>query len=222
MSHNHSPSGHSHHSEVDGHNCPSHGANSQRLLIAAGLTGSFMIVEVIGGIFSGSLALLADAGHMVTDFTALIAAFIGVRIEERRAQGGHKSSLWPARIALGSGLSLLLIAGWIIYEAIKRMTDPAPVLAGPMLIIAGLGLVVNIAVFAVLMGGDRKSLNMRGAVLHVAGDMLGSLAAIIAALIILTTGYFPADPVLSVLVAAIISISALPLIRDSVSALRKP
>lgn len=208
-----------HHSAGHSHSCPSQTANAPRLLIAALLTGVFMTVEVIGGLLSGSLALLADAGHMITDFTALIAAYIGVRIEERRIQASGQSA-WPARIALCSGLSLIAIAVWIVFEAWQRLQAPSPVLAMPMLVIAIIGLIVNIAVFSILMRGNRESLNMRGAVLHVAGDMLGSIAAILAALIIMATSYFPADPILSVIVAAIISVAALPLIRDSLRSLR--
>lgn len=170
-----------------------------------------MIAEVIGGWLSGSLALIADAGHMVTDFAALIAAFIGVKLASKKA---------ATSIALASGVSLLLIAVWIFYEAYRRIGHPHEVLGGPMLIVACLGLLVNIVVFKILIGGDRDNLNMRGAILHVMTDMLGSIAAILAAVIILTTGYYPADPILSVIVGVLVVISAYPLIRDSLRALK--
>lgn len=209
MSHNHSH-GHSH---KDGATCPTQIADGKRLLIAAGLTGGFMIAEIIGGVISGSLALIADAGHMTTDFLALIGAWIGVRM------GAGKGSVI---IALISGLSLLGVAAWVVLEALARLAEPAPVLGGTMMIIAALGLLVNIIVFSILIRGNRKSLNMRGAILHVATDMLGSVAAILAAIIIMTTGYYPADPILSLVVSVLIIASAYPLISDSLKALRNP
>jgi cobalt-zinc-cadmium efflux system protein len=211
MSHNHS---HSHHGHSD-HNCPSQSADAGRLLLCAALTGAFMVAEIIGGYISGSLALIADAGHMLTDFAALIAAYIGVRLSQRGR--GEKAANY---IALGSGISLLLIAIWIGYKVYDRLGHPHEVMGAPMLIIASLGLLVNVLVFSILIKGNRDNLNMRGAVLHVMADMLGSLAAIIAAIIILTTGYMPADPILSALVAILIVVSAIPLIRDSLRALK--
>ena len=192
-------------------NCPTAGANSRRLLIAASLTGSFMLVEVAGGMISGSLALIADAGHMLTDFLALIAAYIGVNLRSKKA---------ASYIALGSGVSLLAVAAWVFKEAYERIGHPHEVLGGPMLIVAVLGLLVNIIVFKILIGGDRENLNMRAAILHVATDMLGSVAAILAAVIILFTGYYLADPILSTVVGGLIIISALPLIKGSVKALK--
>ncbi|MEE9347823.1 MAG: cation diffusion facilitator family transporter [Robiginitomaculum sp.] len=213
MSHSHNHN-HSHNGAGEGHSCPSHNADAGRLLLCAALTGGFMVAEIIGGYISGSLALIADAGHMLTDFAALIAAYIGVRLSQR---GGKKAANY---IALGSGISLLLIAIWIGYKVYDRLGHPHEVMGTPMLIIASLGLLVNILVFSILIKGNRDNLNMRGAVLHVMADMLGSLAAIIAAIIILTTGYMPADPILSALVAILIVVSAIPLIRDSLRALR--
>jgi len=152
---------HNHSHDHDGHHhaCPSAGADSRRLLIAAALTGSFMIAEVIGGFISGSLALLADAGHMTTDFGALIAAWFGVRMANKRRS---------ALIALLSGLSLLVVAGWVVKEGLERLANPAPVLGGTMMVVAVLGLLVNVIVFSILIKGNRENLNMRGAILHVA------------------------------------------------------
>ncbi len=208
--HNHN---HGHNHDSHGDSCPSQGADSRRLLIAAALTGAFMIAEVVGGLISGSLALLADAGHMTTDFGALIAAWIGVRMNNKRTS---------ALIALLSGLSLLAVAAWVVKEGLERVADPAPVLAGTMMAVAVLGLLVNIVVFSILIKGNRKNLNIRGAILHVATDMLGSFAAILAAVIIMVTGFYPADPILSLLVSMLIVISAYPLIKDSLAALRAP
>lgn len=207
-------------SSKDGHVCPSSKASSTRLLIAALITGSFMGVEVIGGVVSGSLALISDAGHMLTDFAALTAAYIGVRISQN-AQSPAAKTL-PIWIAFISGLSLLLIAGWIIWEAYHRIHAPLDVLSTPMLLIAIIGLLVNFLVFKILSGGDRANLNMRGAMLHVIGDILGSVAAIIAAITIMLTGYMMIDPILSALVGLLIIVSASPLIRDSYRALKQP
>lgn len=207
--HGHGPGGHSH-----GHH---HAANARALGTVALLTGGFMVVEAIGGIVSGSLALLADAGHMLTDFAALVMAWIAVRIarrpaDARRTYGFDRVSVLAAFV---NGLALFLIAIWITYEAWHRLTEPAPVLGGLMLAVAVAGLVVNIAGFWILTRGESANLNIRAAVLHVAGDLLGSLAAIIAALVILWTGWTPIDPILSVLVSVLILRSAYHVVRDS-------
>jgi len=194
---------HDHHHGGDEH-------NASRIGIAALLTGGFMVVEFGGGIVSGSLALLADAGHMLSDFGALALAWIGFRMARRPAtlQRTFGFRRFPVLAAFVNGMALFLIAAWIVYEAIMRLNDPHPVTSGLMLWIAVGGLIVNLMSFAVLHGADRDNLNVRGALLHVAGDLLGSVAAIIAAVIIMTTGWTPADPILSVLVALIILRSA--------------
>ncbi|WP_298914087.1 cation diffusion facilitator family transporter [uncultured Algimonas sp.] len=201
---------HSHAPKVDA-------ANRRRVGLAALLTGLFVVVEVVGGIVSGSLALLADAGHMVTDFAALAMAWGGFVIAQRPATWRHTFGYDRVAIlvAFVNGLTLFAVAGWIVWEAVERLSEPGNILAGPMLWVAVAGLVVNVLVFWILMGADRANLNIRGAMLHVLGDLLGSVAAIAAALIILMTGWVAADPVLSVLVALLILKSAWGLIRDS-------
>lgn len=183
-----------------------------------------MIIEVLGGLVSGSLALISDAGHMLTDFAALIAAYIGMRLaapryssESGARSASQKASIW---IALISGLSLILLSAWILWEAYSRIKTPIDVLSLPMLGVAITGLIVNLAVFKILIGANQNSLNMRGAMLHVFGDILGSVAAIAAAIIIMLTGYMMIDPILSALVALLITITAVPLIRDSARALK--
>jgi cobalt-zinc-cadmium efflux system protein len=118
-------------------------------------------------------------------------------------------------VAFGNGLALFAIAGFIIYEAIRRLSEPVEVLGGPMLVVAAAGLLVNVAAYFILHGGDRDNLNMRGALVHVLGDLLGSAGAIVAAIIILTTGWTAADPLLSILVAIIVLRSAYFVVRDS-------
>lgn len=185
--------------------------------LAALLTGGFMLVEVAGGIIAGSLALIADAGHMLSDFASLTLAWFAFRIarrpaDARRTYGFARVSVLAAFI---NGLSLIAISAWIVFEAIMRMLDPGEVIAGTMLWIAVAGLIVNILAFAVLHGADQNSLNVRGALLHVLGDLLGSVAAIVAALIIMATGWMIADPILSVLIALIILRSAWLLVSEA-------
>ena len=148
------------------------------------LTGIFMLVEVVGGIISGSLALLADAGHMLTDTMALGLAAFAFRVSSRPADSKRSYGYQRFQIiaAFVNGLSLLFIVGWILFEAVMRMIEPPEVIGGTMLIVASAGLVVNILVFVILHGGDQDNLNIRGAALHVLGDLLGSVAAIIAAI----------------------------------------
>ena len=176
-----------------------------------------MIVEVVGGVVSGSLALLADAGHMLTDFAALAMAWGAFRVARRPANWRHSYGYDRVSIlvAFVNGLTLFAISLWIIWEAVHRFMASGEVLAGTMLWVAIGGLAVNGIVFWILMGADQHNLNIRGAVLHVLGDLLGSAAAIAAAIIILLTGWVLADPILSVLVALLILRSAWSLIRDS-------
>jgi cobalt-zinc-cadmium efflux system protein len=196
----------------------SHGSDSERrVLLALVLTGGFMVVEVIGGLAAGSLALLADAGHMLTDTLSLALAFVAFRIgrwphDTRRTYGYHRFQVLAAFI---NGLTLIAIVGWIAIEAVRRLLEPVEVLGGLMLAVAVVGLVVNLAAFAILHGGDRQNLNLRGAALHVLADLLGSVAAIVAALVIAITGWMPIDPLLSLLVAGLILRSAWFLLRRS-------
>ena len=192
-------------------------ANERRMLLASVLTGAFMIVEVAGGILSGSLALLADAGHMLADFAALALAWLAFRFsrwpaDRERTYGFDRLQVL---VAYSSGLSMFVIAGFIVYEAVHRLSEPAPVLGGMMLGVAAAGLLVNMVVFAILHGADRDNLNVRAAAVHVLGDLLGSIGAVVAAAIIMITGWLPADPLISVLVAALIARSAWKIVRDS-------
>jgi cobalt-zinc-cadmium efflux system protein len=192
-------------------------SNRRRVRLALVLTALFMVVEVAGGLLSGSLALLADAGHMLTDTMALALAALAFRVSARpadskRSFGYHRFQILAAFV---NGLTLLLIVGWILFEALQRFMDPPLVTGGLMLGVAAAGLLVNIVVFAVLHGGDQENLNIRGAALHVLGDLLGSIAAIAAAMVIIFTGWMPIDPLLSVLVAVLILRSAWLLVKRS-------
>ncbi len=193
------------------------GADETRLGIATLLTGGYMVAEFVGGLLSGSLALLADAGHMGIDFASLALAFVAMRIARRpaNARWTYGYDRFQVLVAFANGVILFLVAGWIIWEAGVRLLEPAPVLGPLMLWVAAGGLAVNIIAFFVLHGGDRESVNMRGALLHVLGDMLGSIGAIAAALIIIITGWTPIDPILSVFVSIIILGGAWRLVRDA-------
>ena len=211
--HGHGHKGHSHH----GHGAHTHGANETAVGIAALLTGGFMVAEFIGGLVSGSLALLADAGHMLTDTGALVMAWIAFRLQRRPATSARTYGFdrLSVLVAFVNGLSLFVIAGWVCLEAWHRLQAPGEVLGGLMLWVAIGGLIVNIAAFWVLTRGDGNNLNVRAAALHVAGDLLGSIAALAAALIIIFTGWTPIDPILSVLVALIILRSAWRIVTES-------
>lgn len=213
----HSHAGHDHsHGRDHGHGHAAPG-NQRRVGWAALLTGGFMLAEVAGGIVSGSLALLADAGHMLTDAASLALAWLAFRVSRRPADWRRTYGFHRFQVLAGytNGLTLFFVALAIGYEAVHRLQSPPEILAGPMLAIAVVGLAVNIAAFFVLHGADRDDINIKGAMLHVMGDLLGSAAAIAAALVILWTGWTPIDPLLSVLVAFLILRSAWFLVRQS-------
>ena len=181
------------------------------------LTGGFMVAEVAGGIAAGSLALLADAGHMLTDCAALALAWMAFRIgrrpqDARRSYGYHRFQVLAAFV---NGIALIADRRLDRDRGGRRLLAPIEVVGGLMLVIAVLGLLVNLAAFWILHGGDRENLNIRGAALHVLGDLLGSVAAIVAGLVIFWTGWTPIDPLLSLLVALLILRSAWLLVRRS-------
>lgn len=206
------------HSGHDHSHAPTVSASNERLvLLGFVLTASFMVAEVIGGLLSGSLALIADAGHMLTDAAALLLAWAAFRFGRRASDGQRTFGYLRLEVAAGliNAVTLFVVAGWIVYEAIGRLLEPSEVLAGPMFIVAVLGLLVNITVFFILSRGDKDHVNIRGALLHVMGDLLGSVAAIAAAIVIWLTGWMPIDPILSVLVSLLILRAAWRLFRNS-------
>lgn len=191
--------------------------NERRMGFAALITGSFMLAEVIGGIVAGSLALLADAGHMLTDFASLALAWFGFRLSRRPADWKRTYGFdrFQILVAFANGLALFAIAAWIVYEGIERLMTTPDVSGGIMVVIAALGLAVNLVAFRLLQGADRENLNVRGAAIHVLGDLLGSVAALAAGAVILATGWTPIDPLLSLLVAAIIVRSGWKVVADA-------
>lgn len=207
--------GHRHHHAHDHHHDHAAGASDTRLRTALILIAGFMWVEVAAGLWSGSLALLADAGHMLADAASLALALYAAAASRRPADAHRTYGYARTRVlaAFVNGLSLLLIAGWIVAEALMRLREPVSVLAGPMLAVAVAGLLVNLMAWRVLSGGE--DMNTRAALAHVLSDILGSAAAIAAALIILATGWTAADPLLSLLVALLIARSGWSVTRES-------
>ncbi len=192
-------------------------SNERRVLFVMLLTAAFMVVEVAGGLISGSLALLADAGHMATDAGALLLAWLGFlagrrSADSRRSYGYRRYEVLAAWI---NGVVLIALTIWIAIEAVARLWEPQPVAGATMLAVATAGLAVNLVALWVLHRGEGDNLNMRGAALHVLGDILGSIGAIGGAVVILWTGWMPIDPILSLLVSVLILRSAWSLVKQS-------
>lgn len=212
--------GHGHHHHGHSHGRPTK-ENKRRLTITLVLAASYMAAEVIGGLVTNSLALLADAGHMLSDVAALALALGAIWIAERPPSPRRTYGYYRAEIlaALVNGATLLAIAIYIFIEAVQRLRQPPEVLGGWMLVVAIGGLVVNAIGLAVLSGGKESSLNVRGAWLHVLTDALGSVGAIAAGLLIWLLGWNWVDPVFSVLIVLLVVYSAWALLKESVSVL---
>ena len=202
------------------HHRPGHAGNSRALIGALLLTLGFAVVEVLAGWWSGSLALLSDAAHMVTDASSLGLAAAAASLARRPPSLKHSYGLVRAEVlaALINSLAMLVLIGFIMFEAIQRFDTPRPIAGGTVAGVAVIGLIINLVVAWILHHGE-QTLNSRAALLHVLGDALGSVAAITAGVVILTTGWTPIDPLLSLFVAALIGVSALPLLREVVHVL---
>lgn len=190
---------------------------SRKLLFAFVLTVVMMAVEAAGGVWSGSLALLADAGHMVVDALALLLAVVGARMASRPADARRSYGYGRMEVLAGfvNALGQFVLVGWIVYEAVARLLHPGEILSGIMLAVAVAGLLVNALVLRTLHGHAHDDVNLAGASLHVLGDLLGSLAAVLAALAIRWFGWLWADPLLSLLISLLILGSAWRLLRMS-------
>ena len=191
-------------------------ASRRTFIYALLLTFGFAAVEAIAGFWANSLTLLGDAGHMATDGVALGIATLAAWIALRPASARHSYGFGRAEVmaALLNTLFMLLIVAAIVLEAVQRLRQPPAVHAPVVMVIGALGLIINFAIYKVLQHGE-SSLNMRAALLHVLGDLLGSLAALIAGSVIFLTGWLPIDPLLSLFVAALILVSSLRLLRDA-------
>ena len=227
MAEQHAHPAHAHashrHAEEPGHDHAARvtGGSEARVRLVFLMTAGYAAVQAVGGWMSGSLALIADAGHMVSDAAALLLALIAYRVARRAADATRTYGFHRVRVlaALANGASLLLLVAWIAYEAVGRLRAPSEVLAGPMLAVAAVGLGINVAGALILRRGDQGDSNLRGALLHVVGDLLGSVGAIGAAVGIMLTGWTALDPILSVLVAGLVIRSAWGLVADSIRVL---
>lgn len=190
----------------------------QRFVLSLILTGLILVTEVVGGLWTGSLALLSDAAHVFLDVFALGMSYVALRLatlppDDRHTYGFHRMQVLAALL---NGATLLLVAFEIFREAWERLHHPAPVLAGPMLVVAVVGLVVNLVVALVLREHDHHDLNVRSAFLHVLGDALASVGVIVAGVIILATGWLWVDPLVSALIGLIILLGSGRVLRESV------
>lgn len=191
--------------------------NQKRIMIAAVITASYMLIEIVGGLWVNSIALVADGVHMLTDAMALALAWWGFHMSQKPATERMTFGFQRVQIltAFVNGISLLLIVGGIVFMAVHRFFEPQPIMGKEMFIIAVIGLLNNLFVFWLLHAGDQSNLNMRGATLHFLGDVLGSIAVIGGAIIIYFTDWVVVDPLLSLLMAAIIAVGAYRLTRES-------
>lgn len=200
---------------------PEQRAKERRSLsITLVLITAIMVLEWVGGVITGSLALRADAGHMLADSVAIILALLAISFAAMPADSKRTFGYYRMEIlaALANGVTLVVIAGWIVYEAIGRFKNPRGIEAGTMLWIAGIGLVANVLALLILHRED-GSINLRGAYLHVLGDTLSSVGVIVAALVILWTGWTLIDPLLSIAISLVIVFSGWRLVREAVDIL---
>jgi cobalt-zinc-cadmium efflux system protein len=211
----HHPHGHTH-----GHGDHAHDddrrSQARSLALTLGLTGTIFVVEVVGGILSGSLALLSDAGHMLGDLSAVVLSLLAIRLGARAADRRRTFGYYRLEIlaALANGLLLLFIAGSVLYEAFERFQSPPEVDTPLMLTVAVIGLAAN-GVSLVLLNRNRESLNVRSVFLHVLGDTLSSVGVVAGGIVILITGNVLVDPILSCLIGVIITVGAVSLVRES-------
>jgi cobalt-zinc-cadmium efflux system protein len=196
-------------------------ASRRALTIVLLLTLAFTVVEVVGGVLTDSLALLADAGHMVSDVVALALALIALTLAQRPSSPRRSFGFQRAEIlaAFVNGLALVLVSAWIVWEAIQRFDDPPEILGGWMLVVALVGLAVNAFAATILLRSGRESLNVDAAFRHVLADLLGSAGVLVAALVIVLTGWERVDPIVSILIAVLIVASAWTILRDSTAIL---
>lgn len=204
-----------------GHELTATNAHRKRLLVVLVITFVVLIAEVIGGLIAGSLALLADAGHMLTDSTGLIMALIAAALATRAATVRRTFGLQRAEVlaALANALLLVGVAVWVLIMAVERLRNPAEIRSGLMLAVAVVGVLANLAGLLLLRPAQSTSLNMRGAYLEVFGDLVGSLAVIIAAVLILITGWTPFDAIASLAIVVLIIPRAWSLLREVVDVL---
>lgn len=218
--HHHHGHDHGHHHHHHHHHDHSREGNKKGLMIALVITAGIMLLEFIGGLITNSLALLSDSGHMLSDTSSLALSLVAMWFATRPASPNKTYGFYRFEIlaALFNGLTLFLIAAFIVYEAVERFLDPQAVASGTMILIAIIGLLANLlSAFALMSKGDVKdNVNLRSAYLHVLGDALGSVGAIIAGVLMLLFDWYIADPIISVVVALLILKSAWGVIKHSI------
>jgi len=195
--------------------------HKKNLLIVLCLSGTYLIAEVIGGIITNSLALLADAAHMLTDVVGLLLAFIAIKIGERKADPSRTYGYYRTEIlaAVINAVVLLGISVYVLFEAYQRFQNPPEVQSKSMLIVAGIGLIVNIVGMMILRKDSEGSLNMKGAYFEVLSDMLTSVGVMIAGVIMLTTGWYYADPLISAAIGLLIFPRTWRLLKEAINVL---
>ncbi|MGO4457039.1 cation diffusion facilitator family transporter [Streptomyces sp. M-16] len=207
--HGHGHSGHSHGVDPD--------ADRRWLAIALALIGGFMAVEVVVGVMAQSLALISDAAHMLTDAVSIVLALIAMRLAARPARGGFTFGLKRAEIlsAQANGLTLLLLAAWLAYEAVRRLIDPPQVEGGLVLVTALAGIVVNVGAAWCISRANRSSLAVEGAYQHILNDLFAFIGTAVAGLIVLTTGFVQADAIATLVVVVLMVKAGYGLVRES-------
>ena len=212
---------HFHDHEETEHRHAHRAVERKRLVLTMALTGSTMAVEVVGGLLTGSLALLSDAGHMLTHFFALLVSFIAIKLATLPTRPSRSFGLYRVEVlaALFNGITLLFIIAYIFYEAVGRLFNPVPIKELPMFIVAVVGLVVNLASAMILLDVGKTDLNVRSAFLHMVGDTASSVGIVAGAIVIYFTGWYIIDPLLSMLIAAVILVWSWNLLKDSINIL---
>ena len=212
--------GHDHHNHHGHHHGISREGSKKGLTIALIITFSIMILEFVGGLITNSLALLSDAGHMLSDSSSLVLSLVAFWFAAKPPSPNKTYGFYRFEIlaAFFNGITLFLMAGWIVYEAYKRIVDPPTVASGTMILIAMIGLVANLlsAYFLMKQGNVEENVNVRSAYLHVIGDALGSVGAIIAGILMMIFGWYIADPIISVVVALLILKSAWGVLKTTI------
>ncbi|KAA8887202.1 cation transporter [Nocardia colli] len=209
--HGHGNGGHGHSHGVSGD------ADRRWLTVALALIGGFMLVEVVIGLLANSLALLSDAAHMLTDAASIVLALTAIRLAARPARGKYTYGFKRAEIlsAQANGITLLVLAGWLTYEAIRRLLDPPEVTGGLVVATAIVGIVVNVAAAWAISKANRSSLNVEGAFQHVLNDLYGFIATAVAGVVVLLTGFARADAIATLVVVALMVKAGLGLVRES-------
>ncbi|RLC49128.1 MAG: cation transporter [Candidatus Cloacimonadota bacterium] len=222
MIHEHKPKiKHYNHNHTHHHTYSHRVKEKKRLLLVIYITGITMLIEIVGGIISGSLALISDAGHMFTHAFALLVSFIAIILASKPADMHKTFGYYRIEIlaALFNSIMLLLVTVWIFYEAYKRVFNPMQIKGTEMLVVSIVGLIVNVVSAIILLGASKEDINVRSAFLHMVGDTASSIAVILGAVIVLTTGWTLVDPILSALIAVVILIWAYKLARESIQIL---